>query len=211
MSEVILAAMAKPPCLITKGVLRASLAIFAADGQYADGEKSEHTPSKSGDLIFTKAGRRPRIAWDGFHRIDKAGVSSMRSSPEAVEFFDILHTLQAQFGYGQGRSVARAVADVMGTKMIRHRHAGGTRKFVYLSEAVESFLGNFGVFMQSIRLRKHQAETENRTAQSNEWWSTLARRVATLSLVSFLLFFQASTCLRGPLRFLAPVCFRARP
>ena len=143
---------------------------------------SKHEPNHCLDLLFEKIGRRPRVGWDGFHRINHAGVASMRSSEEATEFFAVLHELQPQFGYGQGRSAARAVADVMGIRMCRHRHGGGTRKFIYLSKAVDSFLNNFHVFVQTIRLRKHHAETQHRIAHSNAWWAALARRVTELTM-----------------------------
>ena len=190
LSESILNALAQPPWLVTKHVLRACLAIAGADGQYAKGEQSMHHPNECLALVFHKAGRRSRVGWDGFHRVNKAGVLSMRSSDEATELFSVLHDLHAQFGYGQGRSVARAVADIMGVRMVRHRHGGGTRKFIYLSQAVESLLSNFAVFVQSVRLRKAHAESEDRTGKSNQWWANLGKRITELSMLMFLLFFR---------------------
>lgn len=183
--DLIMRSLGKAPWRVSASVLKSCLAIAGADGQYAQGEKSKHEPNHCLDLLFEKIGRRPRVGWDGFHRINHAGVASMRSSEEATEFFAVLHELQAQFGYGQGRSAARAVADVMGIRMCRHRHGGGTRKFIYLSKAVDSFLNNFPVFVQTIRLRKHHAETQHRTSHSNAWWASLARRVSELTMLFF--------------------------
>ena len=130
----------------------------------------------------------------------------MRSSEEATECFAVLHELQAQFGYGHGRSAARAVADVMGIRMSRHRHGGGTRKFIYLSKAVDSFHNNFPVFVQTIRLRKHHAETQHRTAHSNVWWAALAKRVTELTMCFSDIFptrscYCCALCIRAPVDF----------
>ena len=121
-SKLLADALSKDPWRVSSSVLKSSMAIAGGDGQYADGEKSMHNPNSCLQMLFENVGRRPRVGWDGFHRINKAGVASMRSSDEATEFFSILHTLHAQFGYGQGRSVALAVADVMHVKMQRIRH-----------------------------------------------------------------------------------------
>ena len=112
--SILQGALGSGPWHITPSILKSRLAVAGGDGQYAEGEESVHNPSKVLYVLFEQTGRVPRIGWDGFHRLNHAGMASMRSSDIATEFFQLLHDLQAQFGYGQGRTAAHAVADVMG-------------------------------------------------------------------------------------------------
>ena len=81
----------------------------------------------------------PATEWDLFHRIDRAGVYAIRTTPAAVEIFDVARVLGSLFGVGDGRVVLRAAADFIGERRSRVPDQGGTRKIVALGNTVDHF------------------------------------------------------------------------
>ena len=71
--EHLLLGLEAGPVNLTLLYLKSSLAVLMTDGQYASGEHSKHRPFETAKHLFARLGRRPLVAWDSFHRVNRAG------------------------------------------------------------------------------------------------------------------------------------------
>ena len=105
------------------------------------------------ESVFENAGRVPRVGWDGFHRRNIAGVRACGKSARMGEFFDLLQTLENQFGFGQGRAIDIEVAEYCGIMYYRSKKPGGTRKWNYMTDVPARFLQKLPSWLRVSHLR----------------------------------------------------------
>ena len=196
-ARTIQGALQRVPWDLTAQALRARLAIAIGDGHYVDGEASNHNPTDAFQRLFHDAGRTPRTAWSGFHRLDKAGVKACKDVPLEEDFATMLKDLEAAFGGGQGRQVDKQVCNFLNIKFLVGRKPGSTRKFVHFSGAPGIYLKKFPSYYRSIQLRRSHAE-QGRTNKTVTWWTELGQRLANAKMLVFTMAFQQSLELTKP-------------
>ena len=128
----------------------------------------------------------PATEWDLFHRIDLAGSHAIRSTPAAVEIFDVARVLASLFGVGEGRVVLRSVADLIGERRSRVPDQGGTRKIVALGNTIEHLLKNHRTFHAAMHARLGLVKA-GRSGQTQNKLIGVGRRISSLGFVTFAL------------------------
>lgn len=177
-----------------------------ADGMYAAGEASSQSPLLPLYDLFRDAGRVPRIRWDHFHRVNKAGVNAMKINDAAVRFFDLLHDLQCVFGIGQGRALHLQVQVESGVTPTAHTFSGGTRQFNYLTEAPKRFVQKWRQWLVTAEIRKRHREEDGRGTRNLEWWSQLCTRLTDVGIIVFSMIFDAALRAVSPYSLLVQKC-----
>ena len=146
MAKLAFAALLEHPARMGMARLRASLSAIGGDGAIVRGgvDHRHNSAHAAENHVGVCARRRPwrldpdRLhctSWDPFHRADVACVRAVRRNAPAQEVWDIAKALDVLFGCGEGRLIARGVAEELSMTVQAIRAPGTTRKVVYMSGA----------------------------------------------------------------------------
>lgn len=134
-------------------------------------------PVRAFDCLFEDAGRQIRVLWDDFHRINIAGGRALERCDAFQDWRQCLFDCESMFGFGQGRLLDRSITDYIGERFRVSKMPGGTRKFVYLLEAVERFFLKWPVLVIDIEVRRTHKEEESRGTKPLDWWIDFGKRM----------------------------------
>ena len=77
------------------------------------------------------------VEWELFHCVSLVFDKTIADIPCACEIFEVLQSIGALFGVGDGRVILRGAADQIGEKRSRVPDQGGSRKVSALANTIE--------------------------------------------------------------------------
>ena len=192
-SKIIQDLVREEPWRISPSVLKSCLASVSTDGHYAQGESSRHNPVRAFDCLFEDAGRQIRVLWDDIHRINISGSRATERCDAFQDWRQCPFDCESMFGFGQGRLLDRSITDYIGERFRVSKMPGGTRKFVYLLEAVERFFLKWPVLVIDIEVRRTHKQEESRGTKPLDWWIDFGKRMVHGKMI-FYAAFEVYSC-----------------
>lgn len=130
------------------------------------------------------------IAWDEFHRINKAGRRSLNNSKLGMRFFNVLKDIAANFGGGQGRALDCQFAEFWSEKRIANRVVAGTREFGYLTECPRRYLQKLPSYINLCAVRSEHSRRglDGAKRTDNRWWVEFGHTLTDPEFICYLLF-----------------------
>ena len=116
-ADLIQQTMNDHPAKLTRRVCQRIVAGIGVDGNLtAGGPESTHKSTKGAEILWQHWGIEggEMITWDDFHRQDLCGSHATSASELATEFYQLTFDTQRLYGMGQGKVLARSVADSVG-------------------------------------------------------------------------------------------------
>ena len=163
------------------------LAIACGDGAFVKGgPAAKHSSTNALGFIWSPE-RTPRVIWDCFHRVDAAGSAALHESRVLGAFFDLCKRMEHLIGLGQGRHLARCVANYLGEgAALSCKSPIGSRKLHYLTEVPLRFLDRYKQSYYILMGRMRQG-LEGRGSKSFKELKHIGEQFCNVTMLTFVM------------------------
>ena len=128
--------------------------------------------------------------WDKLHREDKRLLRAIAACPLAEELFSVAKLMDHMFGYGDGRQVLRAAADMTNTRIYKGAMPGYTRKGISLTKEPGHLLDNLPAYSVGLRGKAALMRESQSGSHALGVLHEAGRRVTSVDLVAFTALFR---------------------
>ena len=163
------------------------------------GEDAQHKSTGAAELFWKSLhpnhapeGNMP-VEWELFHCVSLVFDKTIADIPCACEIFEVLQSIGALFGVGDGRVILRGAADQIGERRSRVPDQGGSRKVIALANTIEHLLNNQKTFHAAMHARIAQSESkapEGRTHRGGQRKNALTRTGRRISALNSTVLFS---------------------